>query len=159
MPRNSEIIHEPEYKSILNDFESGSIIDANRETLQRHLLTISQNATGDDAIQARDIVQALTINHLILQRHIDGLERRSNRTQNVVILLTVASLLGTGIQSWFSYRADVQSAAETNSKVLNQINRPEVKSPKTFPTPASSTKKNPSPKISVPASAGEKSKK
>jgi hypothetical protein len=77
----------------------------------------------------------------------------------MVIILTMASLVGTGIQSWFSYRADVRSAAETNSKAANQINRSGVKNPKMLPPPASSAITTTPPKTSIPASAGEKSKK
>jgi hypothetical protein len=57
MPMSSEI-NDPQYKSVLNDFESGSIICADRMILQNHLLTIAQNATGDDAVQARDIYRS-----------------------------------------------------------------------------------------------------
>jgi len=95
-----------EYQAALKEFSSGEIVNADRTTLQGHLIAIAQNVTGDDGVQARDTVQALTINHLILQRHIDELERRGSKTQKIIIALTVASLIGTAMQCWLAYRPE-----------------------------------------------------
>lgn len=105
-------IQTPQYKDVLDAFETGSITDADRKMLQTYIIAISQHVTSNDGVQARDIVQALTINHLILQRHIDGLERRSSRTQALVIALTIASLVGTAAQCWLAYKADERSETE-----------------------------------------------
>jgi hypothetical protein len=110
----------PGYQEAQSAFSSGKISEANRKELERYILAISQNATGDDAIQARDIVQSLTINHLILQRHIDELDRKSKTTQILVILLTIASLAGTVAQAWLAYKADLRSETEMVSRVSIQ---------------------------------------
>ncbi len=117
----SEIMETAEYNAVLNAFESGTLIKADRETLQTYITTIAMNATGDDAIQARDIVQALTINHLILQRHIDELERKNNTTQNWIIILTIFSVLGTGMQCWLAHKADERSVAESIAKTSAKV--------------------------------------
>ncbi|MCE2969074.1 MAG: hypothetical protein LW847_02395 [Burkholderiales bacterium] len=102
----------PEYESAQAAFCDGSVVTAPREHLQRYLLAISRNATFDDAIQSRDNVQVVTLNHLILQRHIDELERRSKWLQWLVVVLTVASLFGTVVQSWLAYRAEARAEGE-----------------------------------------------
>ena len=109
-------IQPAEYEATNAAFVSGSVAAADRQSLQAYLLAISQNVTGDDAVQSRDIVQALTLNHLILQRHIDELERRGGRTQKLVIALTIASLLGTAVQCWLAYKADGRSEMEAKTK-------------------------------------------
>jgi hypothetical protein len=122
----------PDYREAQESFETNAVAQASRRDLQRYLLAISQNVTGDDAVQARDIVQALTLNHLILQRHSDELQRRGQTTQRLVIALTIASLLGTAIQSWFAYKSDVRSAQESSSKSAHS---PSVASPNTTSKP------------------------
>ncbi len=117
----SEIMESEEYNAVISAFESGTVIKADRETLQTYITTIAMNATGDDSIQARDTVQALTINHLILQRHIDELERKNNTTQRLVIILTIFSVLGTGLQCWLAQKADERSVAESIAKTSAKV--------------------------------------
>ena len=86
------------YERALAAFAAGSIETLESKTLSSHLVAIANHATGDDAVQARDIIQAITLNHLILQRHVDELERRDRRVQRIVIALAGASLIGTAVQ-------------------------------------------------------------
>ena len=73
---STEIEQTAAYKAAQAAFASGAISTADRATLQSYITVIAQNTTGDDGVQARDTIQALTINHLIMQHHIDTLERR-----------------------------------------------------------------------------------
>ena len=107
----------PEYRAALSAFETGAIFSSSRIDLRRYLLAISQNVTGDDGIQARDIAQALTLNHLVLQRHIDELEKKSKLTTYLVIALTIASLAATAAQAWFAYKAEVRSEPEVKKQI------------------------------------------
>ena len=127
------------YQAALSAFESGTIADSSRAELQTYLLAISLNVTGDDAVQARDIAQVLTLNHLVLQRHIDELERRNKFTQYLVVALTVASLAGTVAQAWLAYKADLRSDADTKKQLLTGLSdRPQM-APSTAPTKAPTT--------------------
>jgi hypothetical protein len=103
----------PRYQAAQAAFDKGTITNADRVTLQEYLEAIAQNVTLNDGFQSRDIVQALTINHLILQRHIDELERRGRCTQFLVIALTVASLVGTGFQCWIANKAEARAERES----------------------------------------------
>ena len=62
-----------EYESMLRAFADGTIASKDSAYLQSGLMVIAMNKTGDDGVQARDAIQAQTINHILLQRHIDGL--------------------------------------------------------------------------------------
>ena len=64
------------------------------------------------------MVQAITLNHLILQHHIDGLEKRTGKMQLLVIALTIASLIGTGVQCWLAYKADERSNMESKTELI-----------------------------------------
>jgi hypothetical protein len=99
-----------DYLEALKAFENGNIYKAKKYELQKYLCAIAQNATGDDAIQSRDIVQSLTINHLLLQQHINELERKGRVTQRIVIALTIATLIFGLPQLWYAYKADKRVA-------------------------------------------------
>ena len=109
------------YKEVQSAFGDGSFSQADQDTLRRYISAIAKNATGDDAVQSRDIVQALTINHLSLQRHIEGMEARNKRTQIFVVVLALASLLGTAGQAWWAYKADIRSDAELKEKSTSAL--------------------------------------
>ena len=148
---------DPVYQEAQRAFGDGSVFGASRTTLQRYLLAIAINATGDDAIQARDTAQSATVNHLILQRHIDDLDAKAKFTQWLVIALTVASLGGTVVQSWLAYRADRRSETESARIPLAKTvsKQPAVATPPSAPTIAPANGETPAMPASSPArSAG-----
>ena len=97
-PYHVDVGTPPGYDEVEQAFEQGHVFTASRDQLIKYLNLLSQNVTGDDAVQSRDMVQAITLNHLILKQHIDHLERKSNVTQWLVIALTIASLLASVAQ-------------------------------------------------------------
>jgi hypothetical protein len=113
----------PGYRSVVDAFYDGTVKLKTPVELQEYLLGLSNNATGDDGIQSRDTIQGITINHILLQRHIDDLNKKNNVTQYLVIALTIASLIGTGFQTWYSYKADqraemiVESVKESSKSI------------------------------------------
>lgn len=101
-------------------FMAGKIEDETSERLLVHLAGLSNQPVVNEATKSRDVIRGLTINNILLKRHIDGLQahittlnRQNSWTQGAVIVLTVASLLGAGLQSWYAYRADARAAQET----------------------------------------------
>jgi hypothetical protein len=118
------------YQDALEAFSSGAVTSAKLKTLQDYLIAIAHNATGDDAVQSRDMVQAMTLNHLILQHHISGIERRNSRMQCLVIALAFASLAGTGVQSLLAYKADgkskMEQKAQPTQKEAQKISKPKA---------------------------------
>lgn len=86
------------YQPMEDAFRDGVIASETSDVLQKHLLALSNQVIRSDAVQHRDIILGITINHILLQRHIDGLNKQNSKTEKLVIALTVASLIGTGVQ-------------------------------------------------------------
>lgn len=94
------------YQPMEDAFRDGVIASETSDVLQKHLLALSNQVIRNDAVQHRDIIRGITINHILLQRHIDGLNKQNSKTEKLVIALTVASLIGTGVQVWYAAKAD-----------------------------------------------------
>lgn len=135
----------PTPQDLQNALNDGSIESANSETLKKYLILLSQNS-GPWAAKQEYIVIGNTINQILLQRHIDGLNKQNTRTQILVIALTIASLIGTGVQVWYAAKAD-----KTSEEKVQAIAAPpppqEKKSAAPFqvlsPTSGQPTKKTP----------------
>ena len=110
-------------KSILDRYEEahaafmrGSVHGESDDQLLEYLSGLANQNNTNTGTQHRDIIRGLTINNVLLKRHLDKLQAhigllntQNTRTQYLVIALTVASLIGTGVQVWYAYRADVKS--------------------------------------------------
>ena len=83
-------------------FEDGSIESCGNATMRAHLLALSNQQIYNDSIQHRDVIRAITLNHILLQRHINDLDRQNTKTQRWVIALAVASLIGTAVQVYYT---------------------------------------------------------
>lgn len=91
-------------------FEDGSIESCDNATMRAHLLAISNQPIINDAIQHRDVIRGITLNHILLQRHINDLDRQNTKTQRWVIALAVASLIGTAVQVYYAVNPSTLSA-------------------------------------------------
>jgi hypothetical protein len=103
-------------------FHTGDVLKADNKTLLRYLSGLTNQPNSNDRTQSRDIIRGLTINNILLQRHvtelqghITRLDEKNSVTTYAVIALTVASLIGTGIQTWYGHKADKRSEAEAKS--------------------------------------------
>ena len=83
-------------------FENGSIESCDNATMRAHLLALSNQQIHNDSIQHRDVIRGITLNHILLQRHINDLDRQNTKTQRWVIALAVASLIGTAVQVYYT---------------------------------------------------------
>ena len=90
-------------------FVENTIPDCDDETLQKHLLLLSIEPIPNTFVQHRNIIRGITINHILLQRHIDRLNKQNSKMQWLVVALTIASLIGTGSQVWYADKADKKS--------------------------------------------------
>lgn len=86
------------YVTAITAFKRGTLHTLSRPELSAYLVAIANHSTGDDAVQSRDTIQAITLNHIILQFHVDELEKRNIRVRRAVICLTIASLLCSLVQ-------------------------------------------------------------
>ena len=102
------------YESAHDAFQSGRVLNDSNEVLIQHLHGLSNQNNINEGTQHRDIIRGLTINHILLQRHIDSLNKQNSRMQGLVVILALITLLAAMPQIWFAYNADKR--AEIDSK-------------------------------------------
>jgi len=101
-------------RTSLND---GSIYTVDSETLKHYLVLLSQGTGGWGSENIYNPLVGNIINHILMQRHIDRLNKQNAITQFMVIALTIAALLVAIPQIWFAYKADKRAeiVSETHS--------------------------------------------
>ena len=87
-----------DYPSVEDAFREGTISGKSPEELRAYLLALANQPIPNDSVRHRDIIRGLTVNHLLLQHHIDSLNQQNSRTQRWVIALAVAALLSSIVQ-------------------------------------------------------------
>ena len=80
-------------------FQDGSFESADNDTLQRYLISLSNQNIPNSSVQHRDIIRGLTINHILLQNHITDLDAKNSKLQWWVIFLAVVALVSAIIQT------------------------------------------------------------
>ena len=113
-------------------FRRGDVESQSDQQLLSYLSGLSNQNDTNTGTQHRDIIRGLTINNILLKRHLDGLQRhigilntQNARTQVLVVALTIASLIGSGVQVWYAYRAD----AKGNQEVAKVSAQPQLPNP------------------------------
>lgn len=141
------------YQSVENSFRDGTIEAKDSETLGRFLLSLANQELPYEFVRHRDIIRGFTINHILLQRHIAALDKKNARTTALVVVLTIASLFGTVSQTWYGYKADKKSEAESRSTAaknqsqqqqsanLTPVTRPSSDQATAIPAVSSTSKK------------------
>lgn len=123
------------------------------DQLLMYLSGLSNQNNTNSGTQHRDIIRSLTINNILLKRHIDKLQShisalnaQNSKTQVLVIVLTIASLVGTGLQSWFAYRADAKADQPLIKQIVPAKNsvQPQTSSPTSVEKPDTFTSSSPS---------------
>lgn len=94
------------YETADQAFRTKAVLTQDNAILLEHLHGLSNQNNINTGTQHRDIIRGLTINNILLQRHIDSLNKQNTKTQRLVIALTIASLIGTAAQVWYAARAD-----------------------------------------------------
>lgn len=111
------------YEEAHSAFLRGAVHNESDEQLLLHLSGLANQNNTNTGTQHRDVIRGFTINNILLKRHIDRLQQhitllntQNARTQVLVIVLTVASLIGTGVQVWYAYSADVKGTPEIQTQ-------------------------------------------
>ncbi|QWD89229.1 hypothetical protein GQ367_01770 [Polynucleobacter sp. MWH-CaK5] len=86
----------------MNDFNFEEISKKSDEELKKILSWLSMEPIINDRIQHRAIIQAMVINQILFQRHIDGVEKRARTAQRVSIGLAFLALIVSIISITFS---------------------------------------------------------
>lgn len=115
------------YEEAHTAFRTGSVLTDSNERLLLYLSGLSNQNNINQGTQHRDIIRGFTINIILLQRHIDklqehitDLDKKNSVTTMAVVALTVASLIGTGFQTWHGYKADNRAEAESAAIATKQ---------------------------------------
>ena len=86
------------YQPVEDAFRDGKINEQSNENLSSFLIALSNEYLPNENVRHRDIIRGLTINHILLQRHIEGLNKQNSKTQRWVMALAVAALISSVVQ-------------------------------------------------------------
>ena len=138
------------YEAADRDFLTGAVLSQKNEELLAHLHGLSNLTNINTGTQHRDIIRGITINHILLQRHIDvlqqnitALNKQNEKTQRLVITLAIAAVIVGAVQT------GVAILAYTDSKATQTTASPP-------PTPASRAA---NPILAAPQAPGQTTKK
>lgn len=98
------------YEEADKAFRTQNLLEIPDAELLRHLSALTNIRNTNDGTQHRDVIRALSINSVLMQRHIDRLERRGSMVQKIVIALTVAAIVTGSLQLVVAVRAEHRAA-------------------------------------------------
>ena len=99
------------YDAVDAAFRNNTIGTADDATLQAWLIVLANESIQNSNIQQAAVIRGLTLNHILLERHLSALDRKNTVTQYLVIGLTAAALLATGVQTVIAVRAERRASA------------------------------------------------
>jgi hypothetical protein len=105
-------------------FGQNTVHSASPETLSKYLVSLSNQPIQNSAVQHRDIIRGITINHILLQRHIDSLNKQNSTIQKWVIALAVAALISSVAQIFSPLLFPLQPTASTQQEPAAQSATP-----------------------------------
>lgn len=82
------------YQPVEDAFSNGRVELQDSDTLKKYLLALSNQPIHNELVRHRDIIRGLTINHLLLQRHIETLNQQNSKTQRWFMVFAVISAIG-----------------------------------------------------------------
>jgi hypothetical protein len=82
------------YQPVEDAFSNGQVESQDSETLKKYLLALSNQPIHNELVRHRDIIRGLTINHLLLQRHIETLNQQNSKTQRWFMVFAVIAAIG-----------------------------------------------------------------
>ena len=83
-----------QYEAADKAFRMGKVLSDDNETLLSHLSGLSNLTNINTGTQHRDIIRGITINHILLQRHVDSLNKQNSKTQRWFMAFAVISAIG-----------------------------------------------------------------
>lgn len=128
------------YQPVEDAFSNGQLESQDSDTLKKHLLALSNQPIHNELVRHRDIIRGLTINHLLLQRHIETLNRQNSKTQRWFMVFAVISAIGAVAPylmppATVSIQAAIQPQLRTEELLLPTQAQPQVASPATEKKP------------------------
>ena len=140
------------YEEADRSFRVGEVLTDNKEKLLEHLSGLSNLNNVNAGTQHRDIIRGITINHILLHRHIETLQGQVNelhnhittlntgntKIQKWVIALAVAALVSAIIQTAVTIRAELRAAPLTQANSAAQKTSEPTSVARTLALPLSS---------------------
>lgn len=87
-------MNEHPYQPVEDAFRDGKINEQGYENLSSFLIALSNEVIPNENVRHRDIIRGLTINHILLQCHIDSLNKQNSKTQRWFMVFAVISAIG-----------------------------------------------------------------
>lgn len=81
-------------------FKSSRVLTQSNDVLLEHLHGLSNQNNTNSGTQHRDMIRGFTINQILLQRHLQTLNKSNSRLQLAVLWLTLLSTVSSVIQIW-----------------------------------------------------------
>ena len=122
--------------SVIDDYETAdrafltkAVLTQDNETLLEHLHGLSNKNNINTGTQHRDVIRSITINNILLQRHINSLQShitaldaKNSKLQWLVMALAVAALASAIVQTTIAIRGELRAtvATQTNAQPLPQ---------------------------------------
>ena len=135
------------YEAAHTAFLTKAVLTQDNETLLEHLHGLSNQNNINTGTQHRDVIRGITINNILLQRHINSLQShitaldaKNSKLQWWVMALAVAALASAIVQTTIAIRGEFRTTAatQTNTQPLQSAVPGQAATPSS--RPASSPK-------------------
>jgi len=128
------------YQPVEDAFSNGQVESQDSDTLKKYLLALSNQPIHNELVRHRDIIRGLTINHLLLQRHIETLNQQNSKTQRWFMVFAVISAIGAAAPYLMSpATVQVQTAIQPQPRIekllLPTHGQPQVANPASVKKP------------------------
>lgn len=121
----------PQHDALNAAFDSGSILTASREELERHLLTTSETRILGEPNMERNERRASAIRHLLQVRVTERIAQRTFRISMAALIISVVAVTFAGLKFWqeLSARPPASSPPTLSSTPTPQSPAPKGVSP------------------------------
>ena len=109
------------YQPVENAFRDGVINEQSNDSLSSFLVALSNEVVTNENVRHRDTFRGLTINHILLQRHINALDKKSTSMQKWFMVFAIISTIGTltpVIQSFLKKSLPIAQAPQKHKETL-----------------------------------------
>lgn len=87
-----------QYQEVEDSFSNWDIANLPASKLQDYLIILANQPVHNEMVRHREIIRGITINNILMQKHIESLERKNRLMTWAVGALTIASLIATLVQ-------------------------------------------------------------
>lgn len=125
MNTNERIKLQDEIRAV---FESGDILSVPDDKMQLYISSLCLEPVNNEGMRHAKIIQALTINHIQIKRHIDRLNRQNTILQIIIIVLTGIVLVTATVQTYTTIKYSKESLQQPTKQesLLKSVANPNI---------------------------------